>query len=74
MLNRVSRMWLIGAWIALLAVIVTISVAMGASLSTTSLLFALGVAPGAVMAMLRAGASSPTVAEILHTVDSKDRP
>ena len=73
MVNIALRTWLIGGWIAIIAVIVTVSVAMGANLSTTSLLLALGVAPAAVMAVLKAGASSPTVAEILHAVHAKDR-
>jgi hypothetical protein len=73
MLNTMFRTSLIGGWVTLLAVMVTLSITMGASLSTTSLLLVLGVAPGVVMALLRNGASSPTVAEILHAVDAKDR-
>ena len=71
MLNIAFRTWLIGGWIAILAVIVAVSVSMGANLSTTSLLLALGAAPAAVMSALK-GTSSPTVAEILHAVETKD--
>ena len=72
MLSSLLRPWLIGGWIATLAVILVISVAMGASLSTTVFLLALGLAPAIVMALVKGGGSSPTVAEILHTADSTD--
>jgi hypothetical protein len=72
MLNMAFRTWLIAGWISTVAVIVAVSMAMGANLSTTSLLLALGVAPAAVMAVLRSSASSPTVAEILRAVETKD--
>jgi hypothetical protein len=71
MLNIASRTWFVGGSIAVLALVVTVSTAMAASLSTTMLLAALGVAPGIVLAMLKERAS-PTVAEILHSVDAKD--
>jgi hypothetical protein len=66
------RPWLIGGWLMTLAVIVTVSMAMDANRSTTWLLLALGMAPALVMALLRGGAASPTVAEILHSVDAKN--
>jgi multisubunit Na+/H+ antiporter MnhG subunit len=72
MLNTVSRSWLIGGWFATLAVVVAFSVASGASLSTSALLLAIGLAPPVVMRLIGAGAPSPTVAEILHSVDAKD--
>jgi len=72
MLNTDFRPWLIGGWLATVAVIVAISVAVGANLSTTSLLLALGLAPTIVMTLVRGDAASPTVAEILHSVDAKD--
>ena len=73
MLNTaILRTWLISGWVTLFVVIVTVSVTMSASLATTSFLLALGVAPGVVMAFLRNGAASPTVAEILHAVETKD--
>jgi hypothetical protein len=72
MLNTVSRSGLIGGWLAILAAIIVGSVAMGASLSTTVLLLALGVAPAVIMLLIRGNGPSQTVAEILHSVDTKD--
>jgi hypothetical protein len=45
---------------------------MGATLSTSALLLVMGVVPAIIMMLIRAGAPSPTVAEILHPVDVKD--
>ncbi len=73
MLKNVTRTGLVGGvWFATLAVIVGSSVAMGATLSTSALLLAMGVLPAIIMMLLKAGAPSPTVAEILHSVDAKD--
>ncbi len=72
MLNNVSRSWLIGGWLATLAVIIAFSVVIGATLSTTVLLLAIGVAPAVIMVLLGGDGPSPTVAEILHSVDTKD--
>lgn len=72
MLNTAFRSWLVGGWLATVSVTVAISVAMGANLSTTALLLALGVAPAIVTMLLANGIPSPSVAEILHTVDAKD--
>jgi len=69
MLNNAFRTWLIGSSIIVLVLVVTVSMSMAASLSTTVLLAALGVAPGVVIALLKRGAASPTVAEILHAVN-----
>ncbi len=38
--------WLIGSWIAAVAIVVAASIAMAANLSTTALLLAIGIAPG----------------------------
>jgi hypothetical protein len=46
--------------------------AMGANLSTTALLLALGVAPGVVVVLLAQSAPSPSVANILHSVERND--
>jgi hypothetical protein len=74
MLNWVSRLWLVGSiWSVTLAGLIATSVAMGATLSTSALLFVLGVAPAVVIVLIRGGAPSPTVAEILHTVNADDR-
>ena len=72
MLKRISPMWLLGGWFAAVAVIIAWSVAMDARLSTSALLFVIGVAPVAVMVLIRAGAPSPTVAEILYSVNAKN--
>jgi hypothetical protein len=74
MLNTSLRpLWFIGAWVAAVAVIVAGSMAMGANLSTTALLLALGIAPGIVTAILAQSQPSPRVAQILHPVEAKDR-
>ena len=72
MLNNVSRSWVIGSWCTTLAIIVAISVAIGASTSTSALLLVMGVAPAIVMALIGGNGPSQTVAEILHSVDGKD--
>jgi hypothetical protein len=71
MLNIDFRPWLVGGWLATVAVIVSASVAAGASVSTLSLLLALGVAPVIIPALVRSK-TSPTVAEILYAVDTKN--
>lgn len=73
MLNNLSRTWLVGGvWFATLAVTVAYSVAVGASSLTSALLLVLGVAPLGVMLFLGFGAPPPTVAEILHEVNTKE--
>jgi hypothetical protein len=73
MLKSISRTRLLGGWFAAVAVIVAWSMAMDARLSTSALLLLIGVAPAVVMVLIRAGAApSPTVAEILHSVNAKD--
>jgi hypothetical protein len=73
MLNRVLRSsWLIVGWIAAVAMIMVASTATGANLSTTALLVALGIAPGIVVAFLAHRAPSPSVAQILHSAETKD--
>ncbi len=72
MVKTIFASWVIGGWIAAVAIITVASVALGARLSTTALLVALGVAPGSVIALLASGAPSPTVAQILHAVETKD--
>jgi len=70
MLNTASRTWLVGGvWLATLALVIAGSVAMGARASTTALLLALSVAPAGIMLLIGLGAPSPTVAEVLYTVD-----
>ncbi len=72
MLKSISPTWLLGGWFAAVAVIIALSVAMDARLSTSALLFVIAVGPVAVMVLIGAGASAPTVAEILHSVNAKD--
>ena len=72
MVNTIFTPWVIGGWIAAVAIITVASMAMGANPSTTALLVALGVASGIVAALLRDGTPSPTVAQILHSAETKD--
>ena len=70
MLNIAFRTWLIGGWIAILAVIVAVSVAMGANLSTTSLLLALGAAPAAVIPTSCPACQSSTIVTTAKSPDA----
>ena len=72
MLNNGFQSWLIGGWLATVAVAVAVSVAMDANVSTTALILALGMSPGLVTMLIARSAPSPTVAEILHSVDAKE--
>jgi len=73
MSTGISRSWLLGVWCATVAVLVAATVALGADTSTSVLLLVLGVTPAVIM-MLVGGTTAPTVAEILHSVESKNRP
>ena len=70
MLNLVSRSWLIGGWCTTVAFVVAGTVALGADTTTSVLVMVLGMTPAAIM-MLIGGAATPTVAEILHSVETK---
>ena len=70
--NTFTSSWIIGGWIAAVAIILAASLASGANASTTVLLVALGIAPGIVVAFLADGASSQTVAQILHSAERTD--
>jgi hypothetical protein len=73
MLNAAFRSSsLIGAWAAAVAIIVAASLAMSTNLSTTALLLALGIAPAIVIALLAYGEPSPSVAQILYSVETKE--
>jgi hypothetical protein len=72
MLKGISPTWLLGGWFLAVAGVVAWSVGMDARLSTSALLLAIGVAPAVVMLLIQAGAASPTVAEILHSVTAED--
>ena len=69
---RKSSTWLLGGWFTTLAVVIAFSVAADARVSTSALLFAIGVAPAVIMMLLGSGAPPPTVAELLHSVEAKD--
>lgn len=72
MLNGISRPSLLGGiWLVTVAVIVASSVAMGARLSTSAFLFAMCAVPMGVVLAIGLGAPAPTVAELLHTVDTR---
>ncbi len=73
MLQTVSRAWIVGGiWSAALATVIATSMAMDARLSTSALLFVIGAAPAVVMILIRAGAPSASVTEILHSVNADD--
>jgi len=63
---------LIGSWIAALVILVAVSLSLHARVSTTAFLFALGVAPGIVIAVLSRSAPMESVAQLLHAVETKD--
>jgi len=73
MLNSTLPVWLLGGWFAAAAAAVVSSVGMDARLSTTALLLGVGLAPAVVMLLIGANSSSPTVAEVLHSVSAGDR-
>jgi hypothetical protein len=62
----------IGGWAAAVALIVAASMAMGANLSTTVFALALCTTPGIVIALLAHSAPSPSVAQILYAVETKN--
>lgn len=63
---------LIGSWIAALVILVATSISLHARVSTTAFLFALGLAPGAIIAVLSHSAPGETVAQLLHAIETKD--
>ncbi len=72
MLSALFRSAFINGGVATLAAIVAVSTALGASLSTTSLLLALGATPWILMLLLARSAPSPSVAEILYAATASD--
>ncbi len=73
MLNNISQTWLLGGSFAFGVAIAAWSMTMGANASTSAFLFGICLAPAIVMLFMRAGTPAPTVAEILHSTDAKDR-
>lgn len=73
MLNPACRsFWIVGAWLAAMATILAASAAMRANLSTTALLLGCGTVPAIFVGLLASAAPAPTVAEILHSVETQD--
>jgi hypothetical protein len=73
MVNAALRSsWLIVAWLVAVTMIVAASMVMGANLSTTAVLLALGIAPAIVIALLAHSEPSPSVAQLLRSGDTKD--
>lgn len=68
----VTSTWVVGGWLGFVAILTAASVAMRAHVSTTALLVALGTAAAIVVGLLTGGGPPPTVAEILHAVETKD--
>lgn len=73
MFSNSSRSVVVGVWLAILVLILAGSMAMGAKLSTTAAIFALGVALALVPILISGSAPSPTVAEILRSTETKNR-
>ena len=72
MVNTTLRSRLAAAWAAAVVIIAAFSVAMNASVSTTTLVVAIGLSPAIIAIVLSNGAAAPTVAEILHSVHTKE--
>ena len=72
MVNTALRSRLTAAWAAAVVIIAAFSVAMNASVSTTTLVVAIGLSPAIIAIVLSNGAAAPTVAEILHSVHTKE--
>jgi hypothetical protein len=65
-------MWLVGGlWLTIVMIVAAGSMAMSASPSTTALLLLACAVPPGVALLLGFGASSPTVAELLHAVNAR---
>ena len=72
MLTKHSRLVVPASFASVVLVIVATSVAMGASLSTSLLLLLLGAAPLGVALLIGSGTAGPTIAEVLHAVDTRE--
>jgi hypothetical protein len=73
MFKTISPLWLIVGWLLVLSALVAASVADGARISTSLLLFVLGISPIVVMGFVANNAAPPTVAEILYRAQTRDR-
>ena len=72
MFSKLSRSVLVGGWLVMMAVILAVTMTMGAKLSTTAMLLALGVAVALVPPLIAGSAPSPSVAEILRSTETKN--
>ena len=72
MSTSVLRTSLLVGWFTVVGIVVVWSLAAHATLSTSVLFLAMGIAPLVVMLLIGAGAPPPTVAELLHAVTTKD--
>ena len=72
MFSKLSRSVLVGGWLVMMAVILAVTMTMGAKLSTTAMLLALGVAVALVPVLIVGSAPSPSVAEILRSTETKN--
>jgi hypothetical protein len=70
--SNLSPLGVLGGWMALVTILGAVGIAVGADVSTIALMLAFGVAPAIVTALLACGLPSPSVAEILHSVETKD--
>lgn len=73
MVNAAFRSWLIVTWLLAMTMVFGAGMAMGASLSTTAVLLALGIAPVIVVVMLAHPEPSLSVAQMLRSDQGKDR-
>jgi hypothetical protein len=73
MFRTISPLWLVVGWLLVLSALVAASVADGARISTSLLLFVLGISPMVVMGFVANNAAPPTVAEILFRAQTRDR-
>jgi hypothetical protein len=72
MSNNLFCKSLLSGWFTIVTIAVVWSLTAGATLSTSALLVAIGIAPVVVMLLIGVGAPPPTVAELLYAVDAKD--
>ena len=71
-MNHESRTRLLGGlWLAVVAVTVVSSIALGARVATSALLLVLGVTPVAIGLILGVGVPRPTVSDFLHPVNTR---
>jgi len=64
--------WAIGLWIGVTLAVVAGSVLLDARLSTSVLLFVICASPLGIIPVIAAGASPPTVAELLNKVGTDE--